>query len=277
MSKIRVALSKAKESRFAVSLFVFVSGLEKAVLVLPWILRTRAIRTFSDFQKLSGNPRRVYLAFLAHYKFWIPMRLKSHRQYFSVNARGFGEDAFHSMWLSLFAEFRFKNCLEIGVYRGQTMSLWSILQDYFEIKGKVTGCSPLDESGDEYSSYSELDYREDIRQNFRAVGATPGSIIPFPSQSEEAQELLKDMKFDLIYVDGSHDYEDVKADIRTAKALLHPRGILVLDDAALFTDYRPLLGSFAGHAGPSKAALAEETKSLERLGSCGHNIVFRLK
>lgn len=36
--------------------------------------------------------------------------------------------------------------------------------------------------------------------------------------------------FDLIYVDGSHDYEDVKNDLYEAWKILNPNGLLLVDD-----------------------------------------------
>ena len=54
----------------------------------------------------------------------LPFSIINHRVYFSKEFRGFGEEAFHSMWYLLLSEFKPKNCLEIGVYRGQIISLW---------------------------------------------------------------------------------------------------------------------------------------------------------
>jgi len=57
-----------------------------------------------------------------HHFFWnlSPNWLQEHRQYFSHDMRGFGEDAFHAMWYLVFSEFKPNKILEIGVYRGQT-------------------------------------------------------------------------------------------------------------------------------------------------------------
>ena len=42
--------------------------------------------------------------------------------------------------------------------------------------------------------------------------------------------LLKDQSFDLIYIDGSHYYLDAKRDMREAKRLLKPGGLICGDD-----------------------------------------------
>lgn len=63
-------------------------------------------------------------------------------------------------------------------------------------------------------------------------------IIPIPNTSAIATKILKAMgvKAQLIYIDGSHDYEDVKADIRAYRELLAPGGIMFGDDFKHFAD-----------------------------------------
>ncbi len=39
-------------------------------------------------------------------------------------------------------------------------------------------------------------------------------------------------KFDFIYIDGSHNYEDVKYDLEKSLSLIKPNGIILLDDYA---------------------------------------------
>ena len=68
-----------------------------------------------------------YLRFLVDFYLGVPDNLQRHRYYYSQNQRGFGEDAFHAAWFRLFEGNKPINCLEIGVYRGQTISLWALL------------------------------------------------------------------------------------------------------------------------------------------------------
>src|SRR3990170_7536682 len=62
-----------------------------------------------------------------YYKYILPSEVREHRKYFRQEQRGFGEDAFHAMWWLLLREFRPQLCLEIGVYRGQVISLWALI------------------------------------------------------------------------------------------------------------------------------------------------------
>ena len=70
------------------------------------------------------------------------------------------------MWYYIFKNYRPQNVLEIGIYRGQTLSLFQLLSDHFNIGSNVVGISPLTAAGDSKSSYIELDYEKDILENF---------------------------------------------------------------------------------------------------------------
>src|SRR5262245_46278110 len=57
-------------------------------------------------------------------------------------------------------------------------------------------------------------------------------IVPFPATSSMAAQFLKarGMSADAIYIDASHDYEDVTADLKAYWELLRPGGIMFGDD-----------------------------------------------
>jgi predicted O-methyltransferase YrrM len=59
-----------------------------------------------------------------------------------------------------------------------------------------------------------------------------GTIVPFPISSNEAAEVLKyhGIKADIIYVDGSHEYEAVKNDMGRFWELLNDGGVMFGDD-----------------------------------------------
>lgn len=57
-------------------------------------------------------------------------------------------------------------------------------------------------------------------------------VFPFAQSSTNALRFLqkKGVQFDLIYIDASHEYDDVKADLKCAWPLLKRGGIMVGDD-----------------------------------------------
>lgn len=61
-------------------------------------------------------------------------------------------------------------------------------------------------------------------------------IIPIPNTSYVGSFILKhyNIQAELIYIDGSHEYVDVKTDIISYKELLKPEGIMFGDDIAHF-------------------------------------------
>jgi hypothetical protein len=67
-----------------------------------------------------NDPTAFYVRCFHHFHGRLPKPLREHRAYFTQSGRGFGEDAFHTMWFLLFREFNPASFLEIGVYRGQT-------------------------------------------------------------------------------------------------------------------------------------------------------------
>lgn len=65
--------------------------------------------------------------------------------------------------------------------------------------------------------------------NIRACGLED-IVIPMRGQSREILPLLKQEAFHLVFIDGSHSYEDVRIDLEGARRLVRDRGILCGDD-----------------------------------------------
>jgi len=218
---------------------------------------------------------KTYDYFDFYYEYYLPEIIKLHREYFSRDGRGFGEKPFHALWFLLFKEFQPINILEIGVFRGQTLSLFSILGKFYELQVDVHGISPLDSSGDTYSDYSRLDYVEDINSNFKRFNLPIATLHKGYSTDIDMIEVIKSKTWDLIYIDGSHDYDIIKMDIQNCLLSLKKGGILILDDASLYLDYKPQKGTFKGHPGPSKASdeLTIDNRVINII-NVGHNRVF---
>lgn len=72
-------------------------------------------------------------------------------------------------------------------------------------------------------------------------------ITPFPQTSVNAARLLlkNEIQADLIYLDGSHEYEDVRADIRAYWKLLKPGGVMFGDDYCEY--WKGVINAVADH------------------------------
>ena len=213
-----------------------------------------------------------------HHYFWnlSPAWLKEHRDYFNQNKRGFGEDAFHAMWYFIFIEFHPTDILEIGVYRGQTLSLFSLLSQKNGVAANIHGISPFTSAGDAVSKYSEeTDYYSDVISNFTHFNLPPPVLHKGFSTDEGMLPVIQSAQWDLIYIDGNHDYGVAKYDFTIAAQNIKMGGLIVLDDASFNTDFIPPLYSTAGHPGPSKLASEIDTNLFEEILSAGHNRVFK--
>jgi hypothetical protein len=237
----------------------------------------RKKRTFTELMELSTRePRDAYAAALYEFRRRVPDGIREHRDYFRRSDRGFGEDAFHGAWWLLFEEHCPRRVLEIGVYRGQTISLWMLAAQMRSYPCEVHGISPLEPLGDSVSSYPDgFDYESDIRGSFDRFGIPQPTLVRALSTDLAAVEHMRRNEWDLIYVDGSHEYQVAKEDVAHAWDALAPAGILVVDDAGVFLDARPFKGAFMGHAGPSRAVKEFEGNVQKRLGSIGHMVYFQ--
>lgn len=71
-------------------------------------------------------------------------------------------------------------------------------------------------------------------------------ITPIPVPSSIGIKILKaqGVKADLIYIDGSHEYDDVYADLNTYSELLNPGGVMFGDDYYSFADVGRAVNDF---------------------------------
>lgn len=230
----------------------------------------------AEIDKLYETRNKKYAYF--HHFFWnqSPTWLLEHRKYFSQNKRGFGEDAFHAMWYFIFNKFRPCNILEIGVYRGQTLSLFMLLAKQLGYQANIHGISPFTSAGDKVSKYlDELDYYQDVIENFKHFELSLPRLHKGFSTNNDMQQVIKSQLWDLIYIDGNHDYDVARQDFNVCSQNLRKDGLLVLDDSALHTDFKPPLYATQGHEGPSRVALEIDKDVFSEIISAGHNRVFK--
>lgn len=77
------------------------------------------------------------------------------------------------------------------------------------------------------------DHETFFRRKF-ALEIRSGRMIPRPGMSQEVLPTLSHNKADLIYIDASHLYEDVREDIRQAARITKPSGTIILNDYILY-------------------------------------------
>ena len=236
--------------------------------------------TFLKEQNWSRD--QIYDNLYQYFDYDLPISIFKHRHYFDQvskgSYRGCGEDPFHAMWFLLFKEFRPVNCLEVGVYRGQTISLWALLSAYFDYSANISAISPFAPVGDEVSIYEDtLNYLDDTIENHHYFHLPIPEFCRALSTDTQAIELIESKRWDLIYIDGGHDYDVVLHDIQCAIKNLSPNGLIVMDDSSLYFDFSSKSGRFKGHDGPSLVTKEMlEAHKLELVLGVGHNNVLRL-
>lgn len=230
----------------------------------------------AEWNESLQNPTEFYLRCFYYFHARLPMELREHRAYFESNGKGFGEKAFHTMWFLLFREFQPKSFLEIGVYRGQTLSFAALLARHFQLNCFVQGISPFSSTGDAVSKYRRnVDYYQDTLRNFEYFNLQAPPLLKAFSTDEAAKKLVASRPWSFIYIDGNHDYEIARQDWELCAANIQRGGIIVLDDSGLDTAYVPPIFATAGHPGPSRLAREIDKNAFREILQVGHNRVFQ--
>ena len=231
----------------------------------------------ADWEQSLRDPTAFYLRAFRYFHRRLPEPVREHRRYFTSTRGGFfGEDAFHTFWFLLCREFRWDSFLEIGVFRGQSLSLCSLLSRLNNAPCEVHGISPFSSAGDSVSRYQRsLDYWEDTLQNFAHFGLPRPELLKAYSTDPAALERIASRRWAGIYIDGNHDYTVAKADWNACAAAVATGGVIVLDDAALGTAYRPPPFGFGGHPGPSQVAAEVDRAVFKEILCVGHNRAFQ--
>ena len=249
---------------------------------LMWRLRNTPARISlerSNWEQSLRDPTGFYLECVRYFQQQLPAELKAHRAYFynvAGNRRGFGEDAFHVMWKGLLKEFKPGNFLEIGVFRGQVVSLVSLCSRLNGVACEVWGISQFSGAGDSGSKYPQgFNYYQDTLENFEHFGLPHPRLLRASSTDPEALQLIASRPWEMIYIDGNHDYEIVLRDWEACSTSLKRGGIIVLDDSGITDAYRPPIFATSGCPGPSKLAREIDRTRFREILQVGHNRVFQ--
>lgn len=114
---------------------------------------------------------------------------------------------------------------EIGVYMGRGTAIWNV---------------EIINAGFEYEYHAidnflgSKEHRVDELPDYKECTNNLSSIIDriklIKENSVEAYNLYEDEYFDIVYIDASHEYEDVKKDIQNWRQKVKPEGFLCGDD-----------------------------------------------
>ena len=184
----------------------FKKKLKFIIRLLPKIIRPSYYKNITSIFNRGLSRNEIYDNLYKYFYFHLPFALIKHRIFFSTNSRGFGEDSFHSMWYLLFSEFKPKNCLEIGVYRGQIITLWLLISKQLKYDLNSAGLAPFVSGNDSDSKYSDsINYLDDTKKNHEYFNLKQSEYCVEYSTSKNAKKFIESKKWDVIFIDGNHD------------------------------------------------------------------------
>ncbi|MDT8308008.1 MAG: class I SAM-dependent methyltransferase [Bacteroidales bacterium] len=140
------------------------------------------------------------------------------------------------------------NVLEIGTSSGGTT--WHIAANIGPTGSVVTVDLPPETRGEKYTTTSlatERPTREQLGRHFRG-STVENKIEQILMDSEQLKKYSPKEKFDLVFIDASHTYENAKRDTENAMRLVKKGGYLIWHDYFVFhPDYgvRKLLHELA--------------------------------
>lgn len=110
--------------------------------------------------------------------------------------------------------------IEIGSYVGESTELFSkYFKNVISIDPFINDYDPNDIT----CSYMKL---EDVYYKFVEVISNYDNITHIKKTSDEAFVDLKNQKFDFVYIDGLHTYDQVKIDIKNYIQLINSNGFI---------------------------------------------------
>lgn len=228
--------------------------------------------------------------------------LLKHRAYVEQHELGFGDVAFHYMWFLLLehlqqgAPDKVINLMEIGVFKGQVISLWSLISKKTGLNSSIYAISPFKgkpapksklvyrlliklsakfrKIHESSNFYEDVDYIKIVKNHFE-YHELDFSKVNIKKGFSTDLEILKDLNkilFDLIYIDGDHTYETVIKDINNYSLLIRPGGFLVMDDAS---NNIPGSKFWKGHQQVSDAAEIIPDLGFVNVLNIGHNRIYQ--
>jgi predicted O-methyltransferase YrrM len=230
---------------------------------------------------------------------WSDPLLTAHRRHIETHQLGFGDPAFHTLWAALlpaaaqrFGPFR---ALEIGVFKGQVISLWSLLAREKNLPLSIEAITPLvgekppkpglltkvrfrlDRAFRERvqvgNFYPEHDYAGIIARLFRHFDLDPAVVTFHRGYSTDAALLrrLEQASYQIVYVDGDHSYAGALHDFTTFGPKVPKGGWLIADDAGFDL---PGTAFWKGYEPVTRACAVLPSLGFRNVLNVGHNRIF---
>ena len=201
--------------------------------------------------------------------------IKAHRD-FIENAQnkfgiilGHGDRSLQYLWKLLVDEMPKEfNFLEIGVYKGQILSLIELLSEMSERKPKIVGITPLYDKP--FGDYDRLPFIKKIYEKFN-LNLSNTTIFDGLSQNTEIMKKAKFLAtYDMIYIDGDHSYNATVSDIKNYSKMIKNKGFLIIDDCCNYKNHAT--GVFRGLLDVSNAVkdTVEYDSEFKELVTCMH-------
>jgi hypothetical protein len=171
-------------------------------------------------------------------------------------------------------DFKF---LEVGVFRSQVLSLYKLLADISKKKVVRYGVSPMDSSDGHWDS----DYFADAVTIHQQFNLKKDYTIYHGSSTDESiiEKAKYTAPYDILYIDGSHKYEDVVSDLAHYPQMIKQGGYLLIDDAC--NDMNQPWGFFQGIEPVTRAVLEWEKTEIgqefEFVFNVVHNRLYKRK
>ena len=124
------------------------------------------------------------------------------------------------------------NFVEIGTWKGQSAAYMAV--EIVNSNKKINFYCV--DTWDGFDSYNQYRNDEDVKQQtlyscfLDNIKTVQDVIIPIRQKSLQAATTFKDKSVDFIFIDASHDYKDVKEDIKAWFPKLKQSGILAGHD-----------------------------------------------
>lgn len=165
--------------------------------------------------------------------------IKEHRDFVEGRAFGFGQRSFWWLWKLICEELNdTPKMLEIGLFKGATVSLWRL----FKPNAEIYAISPMNGEGLEWKDDNYHEHITTIHSHFNQKN--PNIIEGLSEDINVILETSVTAPYDVLYIDGGHERRHIDNDLWEYCPMVKSGGYLVIDDCC--NDFHMEFGYFQG-------------------------------